>query len=96
MNTSHKLQALSIEKIKRNFTLINSIYFSEIIYDENNHFFDLYLKIGANGNLTPQIKTITKTLLRTINYDLNSKVCGLKAATILIQENYKTLNNCTE
>ncbi|WP_299107290.1 hypothetical protein [uncultured Tenacibaculum sp.] len=66
MNTSHKLQALSIEKIKRDFILINSIYFSEIIYDENNQFFDLYLKTGANGNLSPQIK-IYNELIENLN-----------------------------
>ncbi|GAA3790466.1 hypothetical protein GCM10022271_23470 [Corallibacter vietnamensis] len=29
--------------------LINSAYFSEIIYDENRRFFDLYLTFGTNG-----------------------------------------------
>jgi len=46
--------------------LINSSYFSEIIYDENLRFFDLYLNVGTNGVLENQTKTYNE-LIHNLN-----------------------------
>ncbi|WP_179318000.1 hypothetical protein [Winogradskyella undariae] len=66
MNKNHKLETLTTEKIKRNFKLINSSYFSEIIYDENRRFFDLYLNDGTKGILENQTKTYNE-LIENLN-----------------------------
>jgi hypothetical protein len=66
LNKNHKLETLTTEKIKRNFKLINSSYFSEIIYDENRRFFDLYLNVGTKGILENHIKTYNE-----LNENLN-------------------------
>lgn len=42
--------------------LINSSYFTEIIYDENRRFFDLYLNVGTNGVLENQTKTYNELI----------------------------------
>lgn len=46
--------------------LINSSYFSEIIYDENRRFFDLYLNVGTNGILENQVKKFNE-LIENLN-----------------------------
>lgn len=46
--------------------LINSSYFSEIIYDENRGFFDLYLNVGTKGILENQTKTYNE-LIENLN-----------------------------
>jgi hypothetical protein len=46
--------------------LINSSYFSEIIYDENRRFFDLYLNVGTKGILESQTKTYNE-LIENLN-----------------------------
>ncbi|WP_125411737.1 hypothetical protein [Leeuwenhoekiella sp. MAR_2009_132] len=51
------METLTTEKIKRNFMLINSAYFYEIIYDENRRFFDLYLTFGTKGISENHTKT---------------------------------------
>ncbi len=66
MNKNHKLETLTTEKIKRNFILINSSYFSEIIYDENRRFFDLYLNVGTKGILENQVKKYNE-LIENLN-----------------------------
>lgn len=66
MNKSHKLETLTTEIIKRDFRLINSSYFSEIIYDENLRFFDLYLNVGTNGILENQVKKFNE-LIENLN-----------------------------
>jgi len=62
LNKNYKLETLKTEKIKRNFKLINSSYFSEIIYDKNRRFFDLYLNVGTNGVLENQTKTYNELI----------------------------------
>ncbi|EPR72221.1 hypothetical protein ADIWIN_2721 [Winogradskyella psychrotolerans RS-3] len=66
MNKNHKLEILTSEKIKRNFKLIKSSYFSEIIYDENRRFFDLYFNVGTKGILENQTKTYNE-LIENLN-----------------------------
>ncbi|EAS19460.1 hypothetical protein BBFL7_00005 [Flavobacteria bacterium BBFL7] len=66
MNKNHKLETLTTDKIKRNFMLINSSYFSEIIYAENRRFFDLYLNVGKKGTLENQTKTYNE-LIENLN-----------------------------
>ncbi len=46
--------------------LINSSYFSEIIYDENRRFFDLYLNVETKGILESQTKTYNE-LIENLN-----------------------------
>ena len=70
MNKNHKLKTLTTEHIKQNFKLISSSYFSEIIYDENRRFFDLYFNIGTNGILENQTK-IYNELIENLNEYLN-------------------------
>ncbi|WP_179340016.1 hypothetical protein [Winogradskyella ludwigii] len=60
------MKTLTTEKIKRNFALINSSYFSEIMYNKNGDFFDLYLNVGKNENLENQTK-IYNELIRNLN-----------------------------
>jgi len=50
--------------------LINSSYFSEIIYDENRRSFDLYLNVGTKGILENQIKAYNE-LIENLNEYLN-------------------------
>ena len=66
MNKNHKLETLTTEKVELNFMLINSSYFSEIIYDENRRFFDLYLKVGTKGILENQTKAYNE-LIENLN-----------------------------
>jgi hypothetical protein len=66
LKKKHKFEALTTEKIKRNFRLINSLYFSEIIYNENQKFFDLYLNVGKKENLENQAK-IYNELVKNLN-----------------------------
>jgi hypothetical protein len=68
LNKNNKLETLTSEKIKRNFKLINTSYFSEIIYDENSRFFDLYLNVGTNGILENQIKTYNELIEKLNGY----------------------------
>lgn len=49
-----KSEILTLEKIKQDFNLMNSFYFSEISYD-NGKFFDLYLWINKSGISENQI-----------------------------------------
>ena len=58
--------------------LINSSYFSEIIYDENRRFFDLYLNVGTNGILENQAKTFNE-LIENLNEYLTKISVYLKS-----------------
>lgn len=52
-----KSEKLTLRKIKQDFCLINSYYFSEINYDGNGRFFDLYFQTDSNRISHDQIAT---------------------------------------
>ena len=52
-----KSEKLTLEKIEQEFTLINSVYFSEVNYDIDGRFFDLYLQTTDNKISNHQIET---------------------------------------
>lgn len=73
--------------------LINSSYFSEIIYDGNNRFFDLYLNVGTKGISENHIKTYNE-LIDNLNEYL-TKISAYIKSTYTNSEKKKApeLNN---
>lgn len=68
-------EILTLEKVKRKFTRHKSFYFAEVVYDKNEKFFDLYIKLNQNEIYQKQIevynelnKNIEKYILEVDDY----------------------------
>ena len=59
-------EKLTLEKIKQEFSLINSFYFSEVHYSTDGRFFDLYFKTEESVISNKQIETYNK-LIENLN-----------------------------
>lgn len=57
-----KSQILNLGKVKQDFSLINSFYFSEVTYDSDGRFFDLYFYTIENVILENQIAIYNKVI----------------------------------
>lgn len=70
----HKSEILTLDRIKQDFSLINSFYFSEVSYNHDGKFFDLYLWANENEISESQVEIynrLTKNLDEYVN-EINS------------------------
>ena len=59
-------EKLNRTKVEREFQLVNSFYFSEVNYDENGNFFDLYFPKNGLGITEKQIEAYNE-LIENLN-----------------------------
>jgi hypothetical protein len=64
-----KSDILTLEKIKQDFNLMNSFYFSEVSYDDGK-FFDLYIWLNENGISENQVKIYNSIVKNLDKYSI--------------------------
>jgi len=65
-----KSEILTLEKIKQDFNLMNSFYFSEVSYDNDGKFFDLYLWLNESGVSESQVKIYNRLIKNLDKYSI--------------------------
>ncbi|NQY30626.1 MAG: hypothetical protein HRT69_14285 [Flavobacteriaceae bacterium] len=66
-----KSEILTLEKIKRDFNLMDSFYFSEVSYDDDDgKFFDLYLWLNKSGISDNQVEIYNRLIKNLEKYSI--------------------------